>query len=651
MLVIELSGFTRLSASQVRMYLSAALVSVDNITFSRQLENPLVQYLPIVQHLPVLKSTFSTFTEMDNLDNLPDGIAARLRALEDEEDDEVDHSIPTTWGVNNSSDVFRSEAQLNSRPASSASNRFATSDASRGFARAFAPIKKRLDPYESQNQQRSFSFSSAVPNVSGSASWDSYDPTTENQSETSRKSRRQDGQEFATRGRTDANDPRNKALEGTFGTTSVKRVTEENSEWLDLTLPDLNPDLEDPSLDIDPNVRANFLPISELYRAQSQRSASAMRNPTLVASNSGGSISTVIAGETITYTPKSGDKRLGELDRHGNYIAEYKGEIKKSLKRQYMVDVKERDRQMLQATAEYRALAAMSAEERADLLERLRKPYEWQGAFDEDQHDEPAIPEAYTGSIPTDRIMTWMEDDFSQISLASRRDTAPSTSGSASGRCEDSVDRDAPLGDFSGLNNFAAGSLFVPLEKPAPRTQQYFRDALHYGRKQDSRRPASQRSSSTVRTQTITQFDQARFNNAGTSPSVTASSRGLDDPFSFDDSPDFQFPDDCPIESGIRMMPKQQQFYKAAMAFSQEHGRVVLVHLHQLVKFTPGAIAKRVFSGIIQEMQLFPVQRVAIVIFLFPSEAKAFVRHVKKVHEHGTRNDIVSLQIEASWYK
>jgi hypothetical protein len=586
---------------------------------------------------------------MDNLDNLPDGIAAKLRALEDEEDDEVDHSIPTTWGVNNTSDVFHSEAQ-SSRPASSAFNRF-VSDSSHGFARAFAPIKKRLDPYGSRDQQRPFSFSSAVPNATRSATWDSYDPTAENQSETSRKSRRQDGRESATGGRVDVNDPRNKALEGTFGSTSVKRVTEENSEWLNLTLPDLNPDLEDPNLDIDPNVRTNFLPISELYRAQSQRSAFAMRNPTLVASNSGGSISTVIAGETITYPPKSGDKRLGELDRHGNYIGEYKGEIKKSLKRQYKEDIKERDRQMLQATAEYRALAAMGAEERADLLERLRKPYEWIGAFDEDQYDEPEVPEAYTRDIPMDRVLTWMKDHFSPISIASRRDTAPSTSGSVSGRREDSINNDAPIGDFGDLDEFAAGSLFVPLEKPVPRTQQYFRDALHYGRKQSSLRHASQRSSSTVGTQIITGFDQARFNHTGASPSVAASCRGLDDPFSFVDSPDFKFPDDCPIVPEARMTARQGQFYKDTITLSQKYGRVVLVHLHELVKFTPGAIASRVFGGVIQEIQLFPVQRVAIVIFLHTSEAKAFVCHVKKVRELGQEIEIRALQIEAGWYK
>jgi hypothetical protein len=589
---------------------------------------------------------------MDNLDNLPDGIAARLRQLEDEED-EVDHSIPTTWGVNNVSDTFRSEAQQNSRPASSASNGFAAPNSSHGFARAFAPLRKRLDPYESLDQQRAFSFSSAVPSAPGSATWDSYDPTIEDQTQMSQKSQRRCGKESATDGRGDVNDPRNRALEGTFGSTSVKRVTEEGSEWLDLTLPDLDPRFEDPELDIDPNVRANFLPISQLYRAQVQPSAFAKRNPTLVASNTNGSISTVIAGETITYMPKSGDTRLGKLDRHGKYTGEYEGEIKKSLKRQYKEDVKERDRQMLQATAEYRALAAMTAEERADLLERLRKPYEWQGAFDEDQHDEPYIPEVYTRDIPTDRVLTWMEDDFSRVSIIPRLDTTPSASGSILGRRGNSVNSDAPLGDFGGLDDFAAGFSFVPLAKVAPRTQQYIRDALHYSRKRGSRRPASQRSSLTVGAQITTRFDQARFSDAGTSRSrpPTASSHGLDDLLSFDDSPEFQFPNDCPIESEARMTPKNAQFYKDAITFSQERGRVVLVHLHQPVKFTPGAIALRVFGGVIQEMQLFPVQRVAIVIFLHPSQANAFVRHVKQVRESGLEGEIRALQIDAGWYK
>ncbi len=508
---------------------------------------------------------------------------------------------------------------------------------------------RRHDPYESRDQQRTFSFSSAVHDEPLRSDWDSYDPCAPDQSQTSRKSRRQEGQIFATGRRGDVNDPRNKALEATFRSTSVKRVTEEGSEWLDLTLPELDPRLENPDLDIDPNVRANFLPISQLHRAQAQPSAFARRNPTLVASNTHGSISTVLGGETITYTPKPGDSRLGRLDRHGNYIGKYEGEIKKSVKRQHRRNVLERDRQLLQTTEEYRFLEAMSAEERADRLEHLRKPYEWEGAFPEDQHDEPQIPEVYTREIPTERVLTWMEDDFSRISIAPTESTAPRGVGSASGRYVDSINSHSSLGGFDDVDDFPAGSSFVPIANPV-RTQQYFRDVIRYSNRRDSHGP-SPRSSSTVGNQIPAQLDRNWPSNAGTSPSVTASSRGLDDLLSFDDSPNFQIPVDCPIESEVLMTPQQEKFYKDATTFSSEHGRVVLVRLHQLVKFTPGAIASRVFGGIIQEMQLFPVQRVAIVIFLHPSEAKAFVRHVTKVHNSGRQEEIRALQIEASWYQ
>ena len=104
----------------------------------------------------------------------------------------------------------------------------------------------------------------------------------------------------------------------------------------------------------------------------------------LVALNTNSAILTIITSETITYMLKLGDIRLSKLYRYGKYTREYKGEIKKSLKQQYREVVKERDRQILQAIAKYQALVAISVEERADLLERLQKPYEQQGAFNED---------------------------------------------------------------------------------------------------------------------------------------------------------------------------------------------------------------------------------------------------------------------------
>ena len=128
---------------------------------------------------------------------------------------------------------------------------------------------------------------------------------------------------------------------------------------------------------------------------------------------------------------------------------------------------------MLQATAKYQALTAISVEEHADLLERLQKPYEQQGAFDEDQHDEPYISEVYTRDILMDGVLIWMEDDFSRVSIISRLGTTPSASRSILGRYGNSVNNDAPLGDFGGLDDFAAGFSLVPLAKVALRTQQY----------------------------------------------------------------------------------------------------------------------------------------------------------------------------------
>jgi hypothetical protein len=587
---------------------------------------------------------------MDNLGNLPDGTAARLRQLEDEEEREVNYSIPTTWGSQNASDIFQSEAQRNSQMASLESTDLTTSNSGRDFARAFTPLRRRIGRYESRDDQRSFSFTSAARAVPPASDWDTSNPKAPDQSEASRKSRKQEGQTSATRDRGDIDDPRNQALEGTFGSTSVTRVTEEDSEWLGLTLPELDPDLENPELDIDPNVRANFVPLSQLHRAPGQRSSFALRNPTLVASNSNGAIIQVLGGETITYTPKPGDNRLSKLDRHGNYIGKYEGEIKKSAKRHYLESVRERDRQMLQATAEYRALAAMSAEERADLLERLRKPYEWEGAFIEDQHDEPDIPEIYSREMPRQRVLTWMEDDFSRISTTRTGSAAPSNIESTPRRRVDSIDSENPPGGFDDLDDFGTRSSFAPLAKSTPRTQQYFRDALYYGSSRASNISASPCYYSTGGSQISAKVDRNWLSNAGQSPSDSTSSRNLD-PLSFDDSPKFRELVDSTVEPIVQMTSLQEIFYSNATALSKKHGRVVLVRLHQYVKFTPGAIAKRVFGGFIQEMQLFPAQRIAIVVFLHPSEANAFVRHIRKIHEEGRLEEIRALQIEVGWYK
>lgn len=52
-----------------------------------------------------------------------------------------------------------------------------------------------------------------------------------------------------------------------------------------------------------------------------------------------------------------------------------------------------------------------------------------------------------------------------------------------------------------------------------------------------------------------------------------------------------------------------------------------------------------------QEFQLHPEQKMAVVIFVHPIEARAFLRHVKNVRMNGTEQEIRELQIEAAFYR
>jgi hypothetical protein len=124
---------------------------------------------------------------------------------------------------------------------------------------------------------------------------------------------------------------------------------------------------------------------------------------------------------------------------------------------------------------------------------------------------------------------------------------------------------------------------------------------------------------------------------------------------SYDDSPLLRTPTDiydAPLENFIN---DQEEMFDVGTENIRERGRVVTVRLHKtedgLPKFTPGAIANRVFGGLVQEFQLHPGQRTALVVFMHPIEARSFVHHFKNVREKGTLQEIRELQIEVSWYQ
>ena len=52
-----------------------------------------------------------------------------------------------------------------------------------------------------------------------------------------------------------------------------------------------------------------------------------------------------------------------------------------------------------------------------------------------------------------------------------------------------------------------------------------------------------------------------------------------------------------------------------------------------------------------QEFQLHPEQKMAVVVFVHTIEARSFLRHVKQVRMNGNEQEIRELQIEAAYYK
>lgn len=127
-----------------------------------------------------------------------------------------------------------------------------------------------------------------------------------------------------------------------------------------------------------------------------------------------------------------------------------------------------------------------------------------------------------------------------------------------------------------------------------------------------------------------------------------------DELLAYDDSPLLQKPVDINIDLPALQGDALIQ-YNLAVENSVKRGRVVTVRLHTLPdgmpKFTPGAVADRVFGGLVQEFQLHPDKRTAVVVFLHSIEARAFVHHFQNVREKGTEQEIRELQIEVSWYK
>ena len=90
--------------------------------------------------------------------------------------------------------------------------------------------------------------------------------------------------------------------------------------------------------------------------------------------------------------------------------------------------------------------------------------------------------------------------------------------------------------------------------------------------------------------------------------------------------------------------------FDAIVAACSKNGRVVQMTLLGLVKYGSSAVGDRIFSGRVQEIQYFPADRMALVVFLVPKQAAAFVRHVRNLREQD-EHEFRRLQINAEWYQ
>jgi hypothetical protein len=108
--------------------------------------------------------------------------------------------------------------------------------------------------------------------------------------------------------------------------------------------------------------------------------------------------------------------------------------------------------------------------------------------------------------------------------------------------------------------------------------------------------------------------------------------------------------DDLPFAEGTYTDTNNAQVrFEAIRARCNRQGRIAHVKLERLVHYDAAAIASRVWGGIIQEFQFFPAEHAALVVFLDPNDAAAFIQHHDTLKAHSA-HEHRRLQIHAEWY-
>ena len=438
-------------------------------------------------------------------------------------------------------------------------------------------------------------------------------------------------------------------LAATFRSSSVHNSFDDNSGASTLleapntrfatpsTVTEPDPRTENTELDIEAGVRANFPDICEMYKGRSDTRP----------------IKNIFSKTAISVHVPNIDERVMDLDRFGNRIANVQqpGEVKKALKERHLELVRERDEQMLKATAEVRAWRAMDPEERADRLAILRNPVDlWHGeagAAPEDNFEFDEIPHVYTHAVSNQEIEAWMQRN--DVSEAAENDLGFQSFGDEDEMFNEGIH--ANSNSLSEVQNAQLDSFNASKghnDDFASRTQPF-------GRKRRSEKQIDQLASDLLavnlnrrsRSRSVKSSRRQReISQSYSSHSVTTDLAILDDSLII---PDIE---DTTVDLSQELTSEEAlDNIVRCCTNARAKGRLVVVQLDPLVHFTPAAITKRVFGGVVQDIKFYEAQRKAIIVFMHCAEAKAFVNHVKKVKKSGTAQEKRALQINADWYQ
>lgn len=296
----------------------------------------------------------------------------------------------------------------------------------------------------------------------------------------------------------------------------------------------------------------------------------------------------------------------GELqDRHGNYMSANLGPMKKHLVEDRARLIEERDNQMVRATIEKRKWEAMNEEERAAEMEKKRVRTESFSIEGVDIFEYSAIPEVYLRKVKSSRRFNNLTrsntSDGDSLIVAKHGDrTIPKETAQSSG----------------GISPASKSSTFLDT--------------------QSTIRGINWTSASAIRSKTMSV-------SMPSEASETAST--VEEP-----APELAKILDIDLDvTASEQEPELGELWQITKEQSKIRGRVVAVTLHQPVQFTRRIVIERVFGGVIQEVQFFPRERIALVVFLYPADAENFIEHIRTI-KRDDRQAYRQLQIDAEWY-